>query len=88
MSMTETEFLKDAKGILMKNGRFLCLKCFRESPLSPQIRRRHLEARIGHMGGVSHLKDVGVVVSETDLETDDTLYICDKCGEEVRGPGN
>ena len=86
MHMDEEGFLKDAKGILMKNGRFFCSKCFRENPRPVQPHKRHLEARIGPVEEVHHLTDVGVVITETDLGTDDSAYMCDKCGEGIRSP--
>ena len=86
MSARSPELPKNVKGILMKSGRFLCLRCFDKDPSPLLGRRRHLESRIGPVYEKPVLKEIGLVITEAEGRTDD-FYICDKCGEHINsGP--
>lgn len=84
MSVSDPGFLKNAGGVLTKDGRLLCLKCFREDLFPFQRRKGHLESRIGPIVEGSGLKDIGVIITQTDVEVDDLTHLCDKCGGEIK----
>lgn len=84
MSTEDSEHRKDVKGILMKNGRLFCLRCFGKNLPSVLWRQRHLETRIGPTVELPRLRDMGLVITQTDVEADDTGYICDKCGQKIK----
>jgi hypothetical protein len=72
-SVIDLEFFEDARGVLRDHGRVLCMKCIAEDL-----------SRIGPVNDESLPREVGRVITKTDLETEGSVYTCDKCGEEIR----
>jgi len=72
MSVIELGFFEDARGVLRDHGRVLCMKCISEDL-----------PRTGPLNDESLPREVGRVITKTDLETEGSVYTCDKCGEEI-----
>jgi hypothetical protein len=72
-AVVDLGFLEDAKGVLKNNGRVLCMKCIEEDP-----------ARFDPLSDESPQREAGRVITETDLKTKGSSYICHNCREQIR----